>query len=316
MADGDREQIDMIDALIFVRRWRWRILLGASLGLLLAVGYTLQRGSVYTVRVPVSITNLKSDEKFDSSRIVKTFQAALSSTGDEKSAQLVNSKRAPFQLLPGGTPGGFLFTMQTPKAADDAALRRAVAEFFDVLTNRYNSTIGREGAPDPLLAFRLDEIRALGDLGRLELELIQSGVRAGIQPSILGAVGAGVNSKDATDRAAMLLGALRGLKTSGPVEISAYEGRIAKVLEQMEALASSRGLVQELPYVSLPAFKIAGPFTVEGQGQRDVGLAFLGLLIGGAAGLFAAAMSEFLRRNRARLREASHAAIPKVWNKS
>ena len=69
MADGDREQIDMIDALIFVQRWRWRILLGASLGLFLAVGYVLQRGAVYTVRAPVSITNLKSDSEFDSSRI-------------------------------------------------------------------------------------------------------------------------------------------------------------------------------------------------------------------------------------------------------
>jgi|GEM_PF-6664208 len=73
MADADREQIDMIDALIFVRRWRWRILLGASLGLFLAVGYTLQRGAAYSVRVPVSITNLKSDAEFDSSRIGKTF---------------------------------------------------------------------------------------------------------------------------------------------------------------------------------------------------------------------------------------------------
>ena len=317
MADADREQIDMIDALIFVRRWRWRILLGASLGLLLAVGYTLQRGAVYTVRVPVSIMNSKSDAEFDSSRIVKTFQAALSSLAGEKAIPLVNRKRPPFQLVPDGTPGGFLFVMQIPEVGDDAALRRGVVEFFDVLASRYNSIIGgREDTPEPLREFRLREIRALGDLGRLELELIQSGVRAGIQPSVLGAVGAGANSKDATDRAAMLLGALRGLKTSGPVEISAFEGRIATVLEQMEALASSRSLVQELPYKSLPAFKIAGPFTVEGQWKRDVGLAFLGLLIGGAAGLFAAAMSEFLRRNRARLREAGHAAIPKVWNKS
>ena len=85
MTDGGREQIDMIDALIFVKRWRWRIVLGASLGLLLALGYTLQRGAVYTVRVPVSIVISKSDAEFDSSRIVKTFQAALISPGAEYS---------------------------------------------------------------------------------------------------------------------------------------------------------------------------------------------------------------------------------------
>ena len=300
MADGDREQIDMIDALIFVKRWRWRILLGASLGLLLAVGYTLQRGAVYKLRVPVSILNSKSDAEFASSRIVKTFHAALSGLGGEKAIPLVNSNRAPFQLLPDGTPGGFLFTMQTSKVGDDGALRRVVAEFFDVLTNRYNSINGREGTPDPLLAFRLSEIRALGDLGRLELELLQSGVRAGIQPSVLGAIGTGANSKEATDRAAMLLGVLRGAKSAAGVEISAYEVRIARILEQAEALAAGRALLRDLPYNRLPDFKIMGPITVEGQWQRDVGLLILGTLLGGAAGLFAAAMSEFLRRNRAR----------------
>ena len=308
MADADREQIDMIDALIFVKRWRWRILLGASLGLLLAVGYTLQRGAVYSVRVPVSITNLKSDVEFDSSRIVKTFQAAVSSPAAEDSLLLKSLKRAPFQLVSDGTPGGFFFTMQTPQFEDDAALRRAVAEFFDGLTNRYNSINGREGTLDPLLSFRLRGIRSLGDLGRLELELIQSGVRAGIQPSVLVAVGTGANSKEATDRAAMLLGVLRGAKSADSVEISAYEVRIARILEQAEALNAGRPLLRDLPYNRLPDFKIMGPITVEGQWKRDVGLAILGVLLGGAAGLFAAAMAEFLRRNKTRLREADHAA--------
>jgi hypothetical protein len=308
MTDGGREQIDMIDALIFVKRWRWRILLGASLGLLLAVGYTLQRGAVYSVRVPVSITNLKSDVEFDSSGIVKTFQAALNSLGDEKAIPLVNPKLPPFLLLPDGTPGGFFFTMQTPKVGDDAALRRAVAEFFDGLTNRYNSINGRDGTLDPVQAFRLREIRALGDLGRLELELIQSGVRAGIQPSVLGAIGTGANSKEATDRAAMLLGVLRGAKSADSVEISAYEGRIARILEQAEGLAAGRALLRDLPYNRLPDFKIMGPITVEGQWKRDVGLAILGVVLGGAAGLFAAAMAEFLRRNQTRLREADLSA--------
>ena len=308
MADADREQIDMIDALIFVKRWRWRILLGASLGLLLAVGYTLQRGAVYTVRVPVSISDVKSDAAFSSARIIKTFQAALSSTADEKAAQLVNPKRPPFQLVPDGTPGGFLFTMQTPKVGDDAALKRAVTEFFDVLTNRYNSIRGREQTLDPVQAFRLRGIRALGDLGRLELELIQSGVRAGIQPSVLGAIGTGANSKEATDRAAMLLGVLRGAKSADSVEITAYEVRIARILEQAEGLAAGRALLRDLPYNRLPDFEIMGPITVEGQWKRDVGLAILGVLLGGAAGLFATAMAEFLRRNETRLREADHAA--------
>ena len=319
MADADREQIDMIDALILVRRWRWWILAGASLGLLLAVGYVLQRGAIYTVRVPVSINNLKFDEKFDSSRVVKTFQAALSSPGSEESVQLVNSKRAPFQLLPDGTPGGFLFFMQIPEVGDDAALQRAVTEFFDALANRYNSKDdGRSGEETlhSVPASRLHEIRALGDLGRLELELIQSGVRAGIQPSVLGAVGAGANTKEATDRAAMLLGVLRGAKSADPAEISAYEVRIVRILEQAEALAASRALLRDLPYDRLPDFKIMGAVTVEGQGKRDVGLVILGSLLGGAAGLFAAAMAELLRRNRARLRGAGHAATPKVWNKS
>lgn len=308
MADGDREQIDLIDALIFVRRWRWRILLGASLGLLLAVGYALKRGAVYSVRVPVSITNLKSDAEFDSSRIVKTFQAALNSPSVEASLLLKSSKRPPFQLLPDGTPGGFWFVMQIPKVGDDAALRRAVAEFFDGLTNRYNLINGREGTLDPLLTFRLREIRALGDLGRLELELIQSGVRAGIQPSVLGAIGTGANSKEATDRAAMLLGVLWGAKSADSVEISAYEVRIARILEQAEGLAAGRALLRDVPYNRLPDFKIMGPITAEGQWKRDVGLAFLGVLLGGAAGLFAAATAEFLRRNQARLREAGHPA--------
>ena len=304
MTDGAREQIDMIDSLIFVKRWRWRILLGASLGLLLAVGYTLQRGAVYTVQVPVSIVNSKLDVEFDSSRIVRTFQAAVSSPAAEDSLLLKSLKRAPLQLVPDGTPGGFFFSMQTPKVGDNAALRRAVAEFFDGLTNRYNLINGREGTLDPLLTFRLREIRALGDLGRLELELIQSGVRAGIQPSVLGAIGAGVNSKGATDRVAMLLGILRGAKSADPAEISAYEVRIARILEQAEALAAGRPLLRDLPYNRLPDFKIIGPITVEGQWKRDVGLAILGVLLGGAAGLIAAAMAEFLRRNQARLREA------------
>lgn len=308
MTDGGREQIDMIDALIFVKRWRWRILLGASLGLLLAVGYTLQRGAVYSVRVPVSITNLKSDVEFDSSRIVKTFQAAVSSPAAEDSLLLKSLKRAPFQLVSDGTPGGFLFTIQTPKVGDDVALQRAVTEFFDVLTNRYNSIRGREQTLDPVQAFRLREIRALGDLGRLELELIQSGVRAGIQPSVLGAIGTGANSKEATDRAAMLLGVLRGAKSADSVEISAYEVRIARILEQAEGLAAGRALLRDLPYNRLPDFKIMGPITAEGQWKRDVGLAILGVLLGGAAGLFAAATAEFLRRNQARLREAGHPA--------
>ena len=308
MTDGGREQIDMIDALIFVKRWRWRIVLGASLGLLLAVGYTLQRGAVYTVRVPVSIVNSKLDAEFDSSRIVKTFQAALNSLSGEKAIPLVNPKRPPFQLVPDGTPGGFLFTTQTPKVGDDVALQRAVTEFFDVLTNRYNSIRGREGTLDPLLTFRLREIRALGDLGRLELELIQSGVRAGIQPSVLGAIGTGAKSKEATDRAAMLLGVLRGAKSADSVEISAYEVRIARILEQAETLNAGRPLLRDLPYNRLPDFEIMGPLTVEGQWKRDVGLAILGVLLGGAAGLFAAATAEFLRRNQVRLREAGHPA--------
>ena len=52
--------------------------------------------------------------------------------------------------------------MQIPKVGDDAALRRGVGEFFDVLASRYNSINGREETLDPVQAFRLREIRALG----------------------------------------------------------------------------------------------------------------------------------------------------------